>query len=321
MTAALVLVQFLEDGLHPAATRCLSADAIGMLAGAASGPAALALAATGLADDDPCVRRHTALALRRLGAIVSAPAVMLLARALRDDADTGVRRHAAQALGALGDLARPAATELARALGDASPDVRRNAAQALRDMGGPGDGGGSAGLVRHLEEALRDPSFKVRRSAAEAAGRLGALGGDAVKALGEAALRDGHREVRRRAVDALGLVAAAGAGVAAAVEVLGQAVLRDADMGVRRLAAVALSRQGTAAMPALGQLRAAAQDLAAEEVPPGGVGDGGGGVSSRGKVLGLIKQVLWKLDVTLASHARLQPPAEANQTAAAVKLL
>jgi HEAT repeat protein len=234
-----LLAQFL-GAEHPAATRCLAADAVSFLAGEAR-PATQSLVNACLADGDPAVRRRAARALRRLGS---------------------------------DDLDGPALEQLARALQDVCPDVRRNAALALRNVGG-----GGAVLVEGLSKALRDPYSKVRQNAAQSLGKLGEAAMPATLALAAAAV-DENCDVRRRAIEALGLVgAAAGTGTmdgsaatctampsladAVVTGVLGEAVLRDGDAVVRRVAALALLRLGKGARPAAAQLRAAATELVA----------------------------------------------------------
>ena len=254
---AVLLAEFLGAD-HLTATRCLAAEAIGLLAEEARS-AAHFLASTCLADREPTVRRLAALALRRLGSGVSDDAVTLLADAVCGgvaSVNSKARRHAAQALASIDDLDGPALDQLARALQDARPDVRRNAALALRNVGG-----GGAVLVESLATALRDPTNKVRtrRNAAQSLGKLGKAAISATGALAVAAT-DENCDVRRRSIEALGLVgaaatdaacqcasasAASAAGSSPVMFVIGilcEALLRDSDAVVREAAALALMR-------------------------------------------------------------------------------
>ena len=254
---AVLLAQFL-GAEHPTATRCLAAEAIGLLAEEARS-ATHFLASACLADREPTVRRLAALALRRLGSGVSDDAVTSLADAVCGgvaSVNSKARRHAAQALASISDLDGPALDQLARALQDARPDVRRNAALALRNVGG-----GGAVLVESLATALRDPTNKVRtrRNAAQSLGKLGKAAISATGALAVAAA-DENCDVRRRSIEALGLVgaaatdaacqcasasAASAAGSSPVMFVIGilcEALLRDSDAVVREAAALALMR-------------------------------------------------------------------------------
>ena len=275
---AMLLAQFL-GAEHPAPTRCMAADAIGLLAEEALS-ATQALANACLGDEDPAVRRLAASALRRLGSGVSEGAVSRLTDAVcSDHADSNnsrAQRHAAQALASIGDLEGPALDQLARALQDARPDVRRNAALALRNVGG-----GGAVLVESLAAALHDLTNKARtrRNAAQSLGKLGAVAISATSALAVAAA-DKSGDVRRRAIEALGLVGAAaadayrctGASAVSAAEgssdgfltgILSDALLRDSDVIVREAAALALMRVDVA-IQTLGGGTASSPERAAE---------------------------------------------------------
>jgi HEAT repeat protein len=163
---------------EPSSTR----DAAVMALVAAGPPGASAFTEKGvpilvaaLADKNPAIREHAAVALARAGALAK-PAVEAL-WPLTADPSPNVRAAGYDALRAAGPAS---AAPLAKLLTHESADVRARAAEAV-SQGGYGPIPGSA--ATDLANALDDEDPAVRGAAADGLSRLGAAAGPAVPKL------------------------------------------------------------------------------------------------------------------------------------------
>lgn len=153
-----------------------------------------------------------------------------------------------RALGAFGPDARPAASELLKALSHSDPEVRMAAAWSFSQLGFAG-----ADAVTALAGSLADSNPRVRSLSAVALRSMGPKAVDAVPALIKA-LTDSAAYVRAPAADALGGI---GPAAKAAVEPLSDRLAKDGEtVYVLRSIAAALGNIGpdaAAALPSLQQ--------------------------------------------------------------------
>ena len=205
-------------------------------------------------DDKPSVRRAAARALGQFAEKAEA-ALPALHRALHDD-HAGVRQNAAWAIGRIpSEKAAAAVGDLVRLLADANPMVRRDAALTLGQIRPP-----AKEAVQALVQCLGDGEDPVRHNAVDALAMIGPDAKGATAAL-VAIVKNppqNDEELRRKA-----MVAAGAIGGPELKEIMTQlrAALRDKENSyLREAAARALVNMGTAAMPALNELKAAVND-------------------------------------------------------------
>jgi HEAT repeat protein len=193
--------------------------------------------------------------------------------------ETG-RPAAAAALARLGARAKPALPALNNVLKDSRLPVRLSAAEAILNVEPA-----NPAPVAVLSAALKDPDREVRVKVLDLIGRMGPAATPAAGAVGEA-IKDADAEVKAKAAElflslagnspaavpallemmkgdreakikAATLIAQIGPGAKDAVNALVAVVQNDQSGTVRRTAAAALARIGSAAKPALPQLKAA----------------------------------------------------------------
>jgi HEAT repeat protein len=262
------------------------------------GCAVVPLAARGLGDADPRVRRRS---MEALGQTADGLQKLVVATRAADEPDEpgNSRRQIEEERDELLPLIRALRDQgpaLTRGLGDADPDVRLMARQALEDMTNPQlqllqraasvDTHGTTGTpvalrpsqfinppsqpdalleglqktVQVLAAGLSDPDVRARRGAVDVLEALGPASAAAARELVRA-LHDTDQFVRWAAARTLGKISPVASKTA--VPALGE-LLADLDLDVRMAAAMALECYGPAAKPALPMLIRATRATDAE---------------------------------------------------------
>jgi HEAT repeat protein len=183
---------------HPdARVRQNAAWALGRIGVTAAEPALQDLIGL-LKDDEPLVRRDTALTLGTLGNMAK-EAVHPLAKAVQDQ-DINVRFNAILSLGQIGPAAEPATPALLAVLNDAqaTEDLKEQALLAISKMGN----GAITKALPALREALKSPKTLIREVVSAAFANLGEPGKDAMLDLA-ALLGDESIAIRRNAALAI----------------------------------------------------------------------------------------------------------------------
>lgn len=156
---------------------------------------------------------------------------------LKLDKSASVRAQTAALIGKLGELAKPALSNLEKALADESASVRAAVVMALGQIGTE-----ARATVDKLVPLFKDSDTTVRFATAYAIARVGADPLAATPYLCQLLEGDMSVDVRREATKSIGLIGAPAAKVA--VPALVKALRNDKEEDIRRQAALALGKMG-----------------------------------------------------------------------------